>query len=413
MQVIADSTAGGRLGAALGTGLQELARNKLEHVQGQHAKALSTQAYAPYFGQGISNLLANVSPEERKVLLQNPKALLELKQLFDQQQGQGGQQGGMGPVIPEDNQQQGGMGALQQQAPNLSAADLLTGQNVNPLMRQALSQAQISPEALVQMLQSQGGQQGPAQAPTQAPNQQMQPNPQQSNFEQEKARILSDVFTSPHERRESEKLDLKKSDIKRKNSKEVREYLKPGEDRVTAAKKNIRDYTLLEELAKTGKLRSGATYQLLSKLGLEDFNVNDETQVAKKLGSRLAQNSQSAFPGSRITNFLEKTFQGSIASLWNTPEGIIKISRLNRLVDEGAEVEQKMRTDLLKENNWEIPPDIDSQVRERFAPVDEEMTRRAEAIALAGNRRTVDKIPAGYKGRVRDTKTGKIVNVGG
>ncbi len=147
MQVIADTNAGGRLGAALGTGLQELARNKLEHVQAQHAKAQSAQAYAPYFGQGISNLLANVSPEERKVLLQNPKALLELRQLFDQQQQQGQQE----PMQQE--QQQGGMEAIQQQQPNLNAADLLTSQNVNPLMRQALSQAQIPPEMLMQILQ--------------------------------------------------------------------------------------------------------------------------------------------------------------------------------------------------------------------------------------------------------------------
>jgi len=408
MQVIADSSAGGRLGAALGTGLQELARNKLEHVQSQHAKAQSAQAYKPYFGQGISNLLANVSPEERKVLLQNPEALMKLSQLFEQQQGQQGQQG---PMQQEEQQQQGGMGALQQQAPNLNAADFL-GQNTNPLMRQALSQAQVSPEALMSMLQQQqqGGQQqqaSPQQQPQQVPQ-------QQSNFDQEKARLLGEAFTSPHERREKEKLELKKSDIGRKNNKEVREYLKPGDEKVLAARKNIRDYDLLEKLAKTGQLRSGGAYQLLSKVGLEDFNVNNATQVAKKLSQRLAQNASTAFgPGARITNYLEKTFQGSLPSLWNTAEGIIRISQINKLVDQGIELEQNIRRDLIKENKGEIPGDIEAQVRERFNPIDEQLAQQAEKIALAGANRTVDKIPAGYKGRVRDTKTGKIINVGG
>jgi hypothetical protein len=393
MQVISDTNAGGRIGSALGTGLQQLAHNKLEQVMKQYEKAQSAQAFAPYYGQGIANLLSNVTPEERKVLLQNPDALLQLSQLVSQQQG--------------NPQAGGGLAALQEQAQpqapqQLRGADVLGGalndSSISPFIRQALANTQVQSPNEAMGAQPQAAQQQPAQ-------------PQgQPSVDRERARLLGEAFTSPHERREKEKLQLKKSDVARKASKEVRDYLKPGDDKVIAAKKNIRDYDLLIKLAEEGDLRSGRAYQLLSKIGLEDFNVNDATQVAKKLSARLAQNSQTAFgPGARITNYLEKTFQGSLPSLWNTPEGIIKISKLNKLVDEGAELEQNIRRDILKENNWEIPPDVEAQVRERFSPIDQRLTSEAERIALSGSgKRFVDKIPAGYKGRVRDTKTGKI-----
>lgn len=398
MQVIQGSNAGGRIGAALGAGLQQLAQNKLEQVQRHHEKAQASQVFEPYFGKGVSNLLASVSPEERKVLLQNPEALYQLGQRMSQQQGMAQQQG---------QGQEGALAALmagqEQQAPQqLRGADVLGGlmgdQSISPFIRQALGNTQVNLPNEQQGFQPQAAQQQVAQ------------QPQPALGDQEKARLLGEAFTSPHERREREKLELQKKDIGRKASKEVRDYLKPYEDKVIAAKKNIRDYDLLIKLAEGGDLRSGRAYQLLSKIGLEDFNVNDATQVAKKLSARLAQNSQTAFgPGARITNYLEKTFQGSLPSLWNTPEGIIKISKINKLVDEGAELEQDIRRDILKANNWEIPPDIDAQVRDRFAPIDERLTSEAERIALAGNKRTVDKIPASYTGRVKEP-SGKIVH---
>ncbi len=401
MQVIQDSTAGGRLGAALGTGLQQLAHNKLQQVQKQHA-------FAPLFGDKLSNFISNLDPKTQKVLLQNPEILIQLKNRIEQEGQQSSPSGEM-----QQAEDQSGMEALQQQAPNMSASDLLTGQNVNPLMRQALSQAQISPEAIMQMLQSQGGQQ---QAQPMAPSQ-PQVSPQQPSANQDKSNLLREAFTSPASRAAQERLDiqrealdLKRSDVGRKNNKEVREYLKPGDEKVLAARKNIRDYDLLEKLAKTGELRSGGAYQLLSKIGLEDFNVNNATQVAKKLSQRLAQNASTAFgPGARITNYLEKTFQGSLPSLWNTAEGIIRIAQINKLVDQGIEQEQNIRRDLIRENKGEIPGDIEAQVRERFSPIDDSLAQQAEKIALEGtNKRMVDKVPSNYTGRAKEN--GKIVH---
>jgi hypothetical protein len=399
MQVIADSSAGGRLGAALGTGLQQLAQSKLEHVKQQHAR----ESYSKFFGPSATSLITNSPPEIQKVLLQNPIALRELGQLIDQQQAQSTQQ-----------QPEGGMQALQQQQPNFNAADFLTNQNVNPLMRQALSQSQISPEALIGLLGQQGQQQAEQPGQQGQGNFQAQSNAQPSNFEAEKSRLLGEAFTSPHARIEQEKLNIQKEAHELKGNKDVRDYLAPYHKQVQASEDNIRDYKLLENLARKGNLRSGTTYQLLSKLGLEDFGLNYSSQLANKLIGRLAQNAQSAFgPGTRVTNYLERVFQRSLPSLWNTPEGIIGISKLNSLADQANIEEYELRDRIINENKGKVPGNIEGQARERMKPIRERLENEAMDIitGLDTAKRGNELRPKGYKGRVLDNVTGKIIEV--
>jgi len=240
-------------------------------------------------------------------------------------------------------------------------------------------------------------------------------SPETTQDTDENTKIIEQLFTSPHERREQEKLDLKKQDIGRKNAKEIREYLAPGYEKSEKLKANIRDYDALEKLAKQGNLRSGAVQQLLSKVGLEDLGANYSTQLANKIIARLAQNAGTAFgTNARITNYLERTFQRSIASLWNTKEGIIGISQINKLADQVGIKEQEIRRNIIKENKGVIPDDIEGEVQERLEPVRKKLEDQAMDVVLSLDpSRTVDKIPEGYKGRVRDTVTGKIINVGG
>ena len=80
----------------------------------------------------------------------------------------------------------------------------------------------------------------------------------------------------------------------------------------------------------------------------DDFYKNVDTKKAGKLSARLAQNVAGVFgQNSRITNFLEQTFQRSLPSLWNTNEGITAISELNMLSDEANIIKQENRKKIL------------------------------------------------------------------
>jgi hypothetical protein len=148
-------------------------------------------------------------------------------------------------------------------------------------------------------------------------------------------------------------------------SKSAREWANNYLEKASASRANIRDYDLLIKQAQSGKLRAGTKQQLLSKVGLSEFNQPYQNELANKLIARLAQNVGSAFGTGRLTNFLEATFQKSLPSLWNTPEGIITISRLNKAADEANILKAQAAREILQENGGRIPPDADFQIEER------------------------------------------------
>jgi len=363
MQAIFDTNAGGRLGAALGTGLSQLAQHKLDDItkkyDQQQQRSQFVQGVAPQVGEDIANFLFNLSPKEREIALSNPSFLMQL----NQQPGQQGQMGGMAAL-----------GAQQQ------------------------PQQQIAG-------QSQGGQQ----------QQQMTP---------ERAQLFKDIFTSPHEKRETEKLDLKKQQIESQVNKDAREFSRPYIERANKAKANIRDYTQLIEDARSGELRSGNTYQLLKKLGLEDFGRNTTTERAAKLIARLAQNVSGIFgTNSKITNFLEQTFQRSLPSLINTPEGIEAISIINMASDEGEIVKNNIRKELIRKNGGRLTAEIEDEIEQAAEPliraIEEKAFRDAENITRSKTKTTqqsFDDLPpaAQHKGKkIRDKESGKTLQSNG
>ena len=267
-----------------------------------------------------------------------------------------------------------------------------------------------------------------------------QPNTQQNTVENQpnnRNQIVQDVFTSPHEKREKEKLDIKKQEFERNTNKDLREYLKPHVERVSKAKANIRDYDQLIDLAETGDIRSGNIHQLLKKLNLQDFGRNTTTALAGKLIARLAQNVAGVFgQNSRITNFLEQTFQRSLPDLVNTKEGIIAISILNKAVDEGELIRHDIRKQIIKENGGKLPGDIDDQVEERsgdqIRKIEDEAFEKArgatdpitnkksgKSSTISSNKSKLQEFeslpsPIQYSGkRFRDTNTGKIFESNG
>lgn len=165
-------------------------------------------------------------------------------------------------------------------------------------------------------------------------------------------------------------------------SKDVREFSKPYIEKAEAARANIRDYDQLIKLAESGKLRAGNMAVLLDKVGLTGLNRNYETQVADKLVARLAQNARVAFgSGSRITNYLEQVFQRSLPTLFNTPEGIVAVSKLNKLADEASIIKDDARKQIIKESKGLIPPDIDDLISQRAQPLIAPLEEQALAIA--------------------------------
>lgn len=354
-----------QLGEAFSTGLNQLAQHKLSHLTKQYEiqqeRAQFAQGLAPILGQDTANFLSHLGPDERKYALQNISALMQL----NQQPGQ---------------QQQNGIEALQQPGAN----------------------------------QQQVQQGAPQQQQAQGQDQQLTPD---------RAQLIQDIFTSPHEKREREKLDLQKQKLENQVGKDIRDFSKPYIENARKAKSNIRDYNELIKIAKTGNLRAGNTYQLLNKLGLEDFGRNTDTEKAGKLIARLAQNIAGVFgTNARITNFLEQTFQRSLPSLINTPEGIQAIAIMNMAADEGQIVKNDIRKELIKKNGGRLTPEIEGEIEEKSEPIiraiEEKAFRSAENVTRSktkASRQFNDLPPAAqFKGRsIRDNQSGKTLQSNG
>lgn len=189
---------------------------------------------------------------------------------------------------------------------------------------------------------------------------------------------------------------LKQRAAQRVENKEVREYLEPYKKSADASENNIRDYKYLIQLADKKDLRSGNAHLLLEKLGLEKFGQNITTQLVQKVSARLGQNAASAFgPGAKLTNFLETTYQKSIPSLANTPEGIKVLSEINMKADEANLLKQNAREEIIIEHGG-IPLDIDKRVKEATQEQVDRLENEGLNIALNSSRRvtkTFDKVP--------------------
>lgn len=171
------------------------------------------------------------------------------------------------------------------------------------------------------------------------------------------------------QKRHEQNLEFKKGQEQEKVAKSTREFSKEYQTKAEAAKANKRDYNLLIDTAKRGELRSGNTAAALDKLGLSGFNRNFDTQLAEKVIARLGQNVSGAFgTGSRLTNYLEQTFQRSLPNLWNTPEGMIAVASINMLSDQVNEHKNEIRQDILKETGGKVPYDIEDEIERRVAP---------------------------------------------
>lgn len=178
-------------------------------------------------------------------------------------------------------------------------------------------------------------------------------------FRQEQADIKNQQFNALQGIREAK--------TEQERNKYAHQWSEPYIKAAESAERDIRDYTDLINLAETNELRTGAGYQLMKKLGMEEFGANLYTQLASKIIGRTAQNFNSSGLASArgATNFLEQTFQRGLATLGNTPEGIIAISKMFIESAQLPIVKNKVREELMKKWKGNIPYNADDIIREK------------------------------------------------
>ncbi len=333
MQIIPNTTLGGSLGQALGTGLGQLAELKLAQLtkqyDAQQEKNQFAQGLAPILGKDTANFLSNLSPQERNHALQNIGSLMQL------------------------NQQ--------------------PGQNV-------LDELSPSPQPSL-------GEQQPAQ-------QQLSP---------ERAKLLQDVFTSPQEKREREKLELAK---RTSNIKETKQYIDNLKSMEKAAKESDLRLARMKKLVENGKLPNANLWQFLTNLedvgsgagaaaGLAVGHIlpgighavggitgallsplagaaksfiksgNPDVEEFEKLSNDFVKNAKQFF-GSRITDADLRVFMKTLPTLMQTDAGKKKIIENLESLNQLAEIEAKAARSIIR-NNAGIPPiDIEQQVKDKI-----------------------------------------------
>lgn len=360
MQVINDTNSGGRIGQALANGLQQFAHNKLQNLTNQYnnhqiSKGLESLGFTPEESTSISYLDPSIQREIVKQRLAAPSQeafAQSINELLNP--GQSAQQ-----FYQSQMQQETGLQALQQpmqQLPEFSAADYLSS----------------FPGAAT--AQRAGLNQRPA---VQAVNPQL-------NQPQDNMPTVNKPTPRLNERQALElaKLGLQKEKSEANLSKDAREFLKPYQEAYDSARGSNRDYDQLIEAAKTGQLYTGNGRLIASKLGLGDFNRNVTTQLADKFIAQQGLRARAAYgPGTRLTNFLEQSFQRTLPGIWNTPEGIIAISEINKIRNEVENiVPQQERIKVIEENKGKIPFNINEIVEKRIKPKIEKLGEQETKI---------------------------------
>lgn len=176
------------------------------------------------------------------------------------------------------------------------------------------------------------------------------------------------IGASPAERRFQQDQALKQKKFDLGTRKEAREYQAPFEQSHKKALKTLNRNKQIIEIARSGNLRAGYKQEVLDKIGLGHFWRPIENELAEKNLAAQATNAGAAFNTSRLTNLDVNLYKNALGTLWNTSEGLEAIARVNNLEIKAEEERYKERLKIIKENNGEVPFDIESKVEERVEP---------------------------------------------
>ncbi len=391
MDFIRDSSTGGNLGASLSAGLSSLTQQKLAQLQNQYNTELQRQrneqglagyGFSPERARGMSNLNDDIL---KSMIMQEGRGQHAI-------QGLGGEQNFENAALAIEE----ATGIPHDQAMHIAASS----RGVQPLLLKDLFQSlayqqqpqtpiQETPEVQTPVQENirAQGRAAKAQQEQQLKKAQLEGVKKKTELAAQetkrKEQALQHKIESDKKKTaiEEKKIDMEERKENKNLDKEARDFSAPYIEAAKKAELNRRDYQQIIKLAESGDLRSGNMQRLLDDLGLGDFLRNEKTQEAAKIFARLQQNVSGVFGNnSRITNFLEQTFQRSLPTLWNTPEGIIAISKLNMLADEGAIVRNDIRKGLLGKTGGKLSYDITDKIEELARPKLDKLEQKAMSI---------------------------------
>lgn len=146
------------------------------------------------------------------------------------------------------------------------------------------------------------------------------------------------------------------------------------------AKENIKHYETISQLAATGNLTGPKWQSVKDKLGIPNWFMNTETQLAQAEMSALAQGAAAAFDTSRLTNLDVELFRKSLVSLKNTPEAIQAISQIRILQEQAAIVKDKAREQIMKANGGYAPIDLEDRINDMVDPQLNKLAEQARQV---------------------------------
>lgn len=359
MQVINDTNAGGRLGAALGTGLNQLAQHKLSQLSSQYDSQMQrsqfAQKLAPILGEDTANFLSTLTPQERDYALENLGNLKHLNQ-------------------PNNQQQDGNSGMQQLMQPQLSQQ-----QNPQQQMQQALQQYFSNPTLGNNQQNGNGGIEQSMQQQNTNQGQQQQVNANQ--LSPEKIKLAQDLFISPERRKERDKLRLEKEKITSKenlaawkNTQAYREKILNEEQSSREALGYIKEAQRLE---KEGDFPSQAFASFLKGAEWEDVPgfLSGNAEAFNKILANFQRGVKDIY-GGNVSNLEMEQFLKTIPTIYHTPEGRSLIFSGMKKYYRGGKERAKIEREIIKNNGGVPPQDLHERVNEKFIPIQKDLSRQ-------------------------------------
>lgn len=310
-------TQGNRISKNLGTGLGEalhiMAQRRLANIERQEQYGRNSALLKAY---NVPNheQLGMASPEHFKEILKHAQGAEERRTFGDIARGAFGQQGG-------NNQQQSGYDQPQQNQ----------GAGIN-----IPQGAQLSKGSLHELANW---------------------NHQNKTLAQSQAQ---------HE----QKHGLKLTEQQRVANEAAAKWAAPAREAADASRKNIKSQDLIIELARSGNLKSGHAQVALDQLGLGDYNRGVVNELYKKEIARLGQGARAAYgPNTKLTNFLETTYQKSLSDLGNSPLGIESIANLNKQTDIVNTAKDEIQGKYLAQWQGNLPANRDHIIAKELEPI--------------------------------------------
>ncbi len=248
----------------------------------------------------------------------------------------------------------------------LTGADLITSPLTSDAIRSAMSKLQVPQQQAPSLIQQVAAQ----------PAQQQAIQPKAAALQQgsipDQSKLIQDLFTSPQEKREQRKLELKEQQIAKQEKaarfKATKEERKDIIQKAQSARVVLKDLDRMDELNKSGKLDTPDVVEFLKRSGLDiPALLNPDSQEFQKIAAGFLRDAKTYF-GGRITNYDIEQFLKTIPSLSQTPEGRHRVIAGLKQLKRGDLAYNDALKEIMKENESVPPYDLLEQIEDRIEP---------------------------------------------